>query len=422
MSSIKKLRITRGNSALLPGSGFDVEALLAPQQALTLYFARANMRAPAVEFVSLELAFGRVLAQHAIADAAYPAAPRSAMDGFAVRSSETPGRLRVVGEIFMGQMWRDRIPANGAVRIPTGGVVPPDADAVVPFEDVRVDEDSIEVPKAVPAGDAVTPAGSDMRAGEQVLEAGRRIGGAELGVLATLGITAVPVYRRPLIVVLSSGDELVDAGSTPTPAQVRDSNRWAVAGTLQALGAVVRHLPKVPDTAPALESTLREAVALADAVILTGGSSVGERDLTPSIVERLGKPGVVVHGLRVKPGKPTVLASIDGKPVIGLPGNPTSALMILQAVAAPIICELAGSKHNPVMSAARLADVYRKRHGWTWFVPVRVEERAGGAIAYPLEMRSSMVSLLARASGFVTLDETVETLPSGHGVRVTRFI
>jgi putative molybdopterin biosynthesis protein len=260
-----------------------------------------------------------------------------------------------------------------------------------------------------------------MRAGEQVLEAGRRIGGAELGVLATLGITAVPVYRRPTIAVISSGDELVDPTAAPTPAQVRDSNRWAIAGTLHALGTSVRHLPSVPDNAQRLEALLREAVALADAVILTGGSSVGERDLTPRIIERLGRPGVIVHGLRVKPGKPTVLASIDGKPVIGLPGNPTSALMILEAVAAPIVCELAGSKHRPLTGEARLARDYRKKPGWTWFVPVRVEEGTGDAIAYPLEMRSSMVSLLARASGFITLDETVETLSSGHAVRVTRF-
>ena len=412
----------RPNSALLPGSGFDVQALLAPQQALTLYFARARLRAPSTEFAALEAAYGRVLAQDVVADAAYPAMPRSAMDGFAVRSAETPGRLRVAGEIRIGRQWAQALPAHAAVRIPTGGVVPSQVDAVVPFEDVKEEQDEIVVPNRVEPGEAVTPAGSDMQAGELILEAGRRIGGADLGVFATLGITAIPVYRRPIVAVISSGDELIDVSATPGPAQVRDSNRWALAGVLQGLGASVRHLPTVADSAPRLEALLHEAVASADAVVLTGGSSVGERDLTPRIVDGLGKPGVIVHGLRVKPGKPTVLASAGGKPVIGLPGNPTSALMILQAVAAPIVCTLSGISHRPATVHAQLARPYRKRPGWTWFVPVKLEDRRDSLLADPLEMRSSMTSLLARASGFVTLDETVETLAQGDPVRVTRFI
>jgi molybdenum cofactor synthesis domain-containing protein len=261
-----------------------------------------------------------------------------------------------------------------------------------------------------------------MCAGETLLEPGRRIGGAELGVLATLGIASVAVYRRPVIGVISSGDELVEITVQPTPAQVRDSNRWAVAGTLEALGAVVRHLPTAPDDPARLEALLREAIATCDGVVLTGGSSVGERDFTPRIIAQLGAPGVIVHGLRVKPGKPTVLASIGGKPVIGLPGNPASALVILQAVAAPIVAWLTGRPVQRVVETARLGAEVRKRAGWTWFVPVQVDEAAGVRTAYPLELRSSSVSLLARASGFLVLDETVESLPAGEPVAVTRFL
>ncbi len=415
-------RITRGNSALLQETGFDVNALLAPEQALTLYFAHAKLRAPQTEFVPLEHAFGRVLAQQIDSDAAYPAAPRSAMDGFALRSSDTPGRLQVAGEIRMGHTWTSPVPAKGAVRIPTGGVVPAETDAVVPIEDVRIDGTGIEVADTVPPADCITPAGSDMRAGEPVLERGRRIAGPELGVLATLGVVSVPVFRRPVVAVLSSGDELVDAARTPGPGQIRDSNRWALSGTLQALGAAVRHVPTAPDDPARLEGILREAVATADAVILTGGSSVGERDFTPRIVDELGEPGVIVHGLRVKPGKPTVLASVDGKPVIGLPGNPTSSLMILEAVAAPIVASLVGASHKPAWLQARLATPYSKRPGWTWFVPVRLDETGAQLLAHPLEMRSSWVSLLSRASGFMILDETIENLSAGTDVRVTRFI
>ena len=382
---------------------------------------RAQLRKPETEFVALDRAYGRVLARGVSADAPYPAVPRSAMDGFALRSAETPGRLRIAGAVRMGHPWDEALPEHAAVRIPTGGAVPAEADAVVPIEDVRVSGDVVEVPAAIPAGDCITPAGSDMRGGEALLEAGRRIGGPELGLLATLGVVAVPVYRRPVFAVLSSGDELVDPATVPGPAQVRDSNRWAVAGALEALGAAVRHVPTAPDEPGRLEALLREAVATADAVVLTGGSSVGERDLTPRIVERLGHPGVIVHGLRVKPGKPTVLASVEGKPVVGLPGNPASALMILEAVASPIVRLLAGGGPHASTLECRLGEPYRKRKGWTWYVPVRLEESGSSVTAFPLEMRSSSVSLLARASGYLTLGEGVEALPAGAQVRVTRF-
>lgn len=402
--------------------GFQTDALLAPEQALTLYFAHAKLRSPQTEYVQLDHALRRVLAEPIVSDAAYPAAPRSAMDGFAVRSADTPGRLALAGEIRIGHAWSGALPAKTAVRIPTGGVVPEGADAVVPIEDARLNGESVEVPDRVPAGDCVTPAGSDMRAGETLLQPGRRIGGAELGVLATLGIASVAVYRRPVIGVISSGDELVELTAQPTTAQVRDSNRWAVAGTLEALGAAVRHLPTAPDDPARLEALLREAVATCDGVVLTGGSSVGERDFTPRIISQLGAPGVIVHGLRVKPGKPTVLAAVGGKPVIGLPGNPTSALVILEAVAAPIVASLVGRRVWPCIEHMRLAADVRKRLGWTWFVPVKVDEADGARAAYPLELRSSSASLLARASGFLTLDETVETAAAGTPVAVTRFL
>src|SRR5205823_3610072 len=160
------------------------------------------------------------------------------------------------------------------------------------------------------AGGCIVPAGSDMRPGETIMEEGRRIGGAELGVLAALRTVDVPVYAVPLFAIVSSGDELVDIRSRPHGAQVPDSNRWALAGKLQALGAAVKHYPIAPDEEAGFEKLLRTAAAECDGVILSGGSSVGLRDLTPRLIDRLGEPGVIVHGLRVKPGKPTVLASV----------------------------------------------------------------------------------------------------------------
>jgi len=182
-----------------------------------------------------------------------------------------------------------------------------------------------------------------MRAGELLLSAGRRIGGPELGVLATLGYARICVYRIPVFAILYSGDELVEVDAAPSEAQVRDSNSYAIGGTLEAMGAHARRFPRVPDDPLVLERTLGDAIARTDGVVISGGSSVGPRDFTPEILDRMGKPGVLVHGLKVKPGKPTVLASVDGKPVIGLPGNPASALVVLEAVASAIVGAIAST-------------------------------------------------------------------------------
>jgi molybdopterin molybdotransferase len=401
--------------------GFRTDALLAPEQARTLFFARVRLRSPDIEYVAIEQALRRVLAAPIVCDRDYPQLARSAMDGFAVRSADTPGRLRIGGEVRMGHAYTKGLGPLEAVRIPTGGALPAGADAVVPVEDARCSGESVQIDAAA-AGDCVVPAGSDMRRGETMLLPGRVVGAPELSVLATLGATRVPVYRRPRVALISSGDELVDASAEPGPAQVRDSNRWALAGALEALGTHVHHLPIAPDDPARLAELLRRALDESDAVVLSGGSSVGERDYTPRIIDALAEPGVVVHGLRVKPGKPTVLAAAGTTPIIGLPGNPVSALMILEAVAAPILGALTGSTAAQVQVPARLAEPVRKRPGWTWFVPVRLRQAAGTLEAYPLELRSSSAGLLARASGFVVLDESVETMAAGLPVEVTRFL
>jgi molybdenum cofactor synthesis domain-containing protein len=419
---MKERRIMRGLQSDLQTIGFRNDALLAPEQALALFFSRAELRERTVESVAFETAAGRVLAGPVIADADYPAIARSAMDGFALRSQQTPGTLRIEGEIRMGEPWAGELGAGNAVRIPTGGALPAGADCVVPIEEAEAVGRDVRIETAVAAGANIVAAGSDMRAGETLLEEGRRIGGAELGAIAALGMASVPVYAVPVFGIVSSGDEIVDVRAKPGPAQVRDSNRWALAAKLARLGAAVKHYPIAPDDETEFGRILQAAVAECDGVILSGGSSVGLRDLTPRLVERCGSPGVIVHGLRVKPGKPTLLASAQGKPVIGLPGNPTSALMILEAVAGTIVAQCAGALPQRSHVEALLANPVRKRLGWTQFVPVRLEETAGICTAFPLDMHSASVSLLARASGFLTLGETVESAAAGETVTAVRFL
>lgn len=418
---MEKRALMQSANPVLPATGFMEERLLPPRQGVVAFLTRVSLAPPRTEPVALEDAFGRVLAEPIVAGEDYPAAPRSVMDGFALRSSETPGDFAIVDEVRMGAA-PDRVLAeHTAMRIPTGGILPEGADAVVPIEDAIAKGDRISV-GAIGARAHVAERGADMRRGETVLSARRRVRAAEIGVLASLGVTAVPVCRRPVIAVLSSGDELVDPSTTPAPGQLRDSNRYVVAASLRAMGAAPRHYATLRDEAAEFEAALEHALEECDGVIVTGGSSVGERDRLPAAVAKIARPGAIVHGLRVKPGKPTLLGAAGGKPIIGLPGNPTSALLILEAVAAPIVAALCGATVAAATLQARLAEPARSRANWTWYVPVRLEDEGRMPSAHPLALRSFSVSLPARADGYVIMEELDEEWPAGTIVTVHRFL
>ena len=400
--------------ALQTGETFDHDHLYEPQAGVAAYLAAVTLSPPAVETVGLADAVGRILARDAVADALYPADPRSTMDGFAILVADGDALRHIVGEVRMGHAPPGPLGPGEAMRIPTGGVVPDGADAVIPVEDVdECDFDgeagsTISLNEDIVPGENVTAAGDDMRPGDRILTAGLRIGGPELAVLATLGIVDVPVYARPRVAIISTGDELVDASQKPGRGQVRDSNRWAIAAALTALGS---------------------ALDAADAVVLTGGSSVGVRDLTPQVIELLAaattpkSPGVVVHGLKAKPGKPTVFAMVGGKPVIGLPGNPASSLMMLEAVVAPVFAALAGSAAVPSGAIpATTSARFSGRPGWTWYIPVELRVENGRVFAGPLALRSAHTSLLARAHGYLTVGPDPSDVPAGTLVTVHRFL
>jgi molybdopterin molybdotransferase len=414
----------RKSATLLPGQTFEPERLYDPAGALAAYRSAVPLGPLGSERVPLDEADGRVLAEDARADADYPSHRRSTMDGFAVRAGAEA--YTVVAEIRMGHAPPRALAPGEAMRIPTGGALPDGADAVVPVEDVREREDgatvTIELAGPLAPGENFTPVAADMRRGEVVLSAGRRIGAPELGVLATLGMTEPLVYRRPRVAIISTGDELVDAGATPGIGQVRDSNRYGLAGSLRAMGAEPLQMPRAPDTLDGLRAALEAALAAADAVLLSGGSSVGARDLAPDVIEAFGPPGVVVHGLRVKPGKPTVLAAAGAKPVFGLPGNPASSLTILEAVVAPLIRALTGDAGGgPRPIRARATEPFRGRRGWTWYVPARLERGAQGWTATPIAIRSALTALLARGSGYVIVHEDASEVPAGGEVDVVPF-
>ncbi len=416
----------RPSSAVLRGDArgertFVAERLLAPSQAICAYLARVELATPPTERVALDAAAGRILARDAIARDDHPSHARSTMDGFAIRSGGA-SRRTIVGEILMGAPPPRAIEAGETLHIPTGGALPDGADAVIPLEDVELDGETIVMRASVAAGENLTQRAADLRAGERVLPAGRKLGAPELGLLATLGWAEVDVYARPRFGIISTGDELIDVGAVPQLGQIRDSNRFAIGASLQALGAEALHLPRVGDDGDALRAALRAALERCDGVVLTGGSSVGQRDLTPQIVAELGDPGVVVHGVRVKPGKPTLFGAVGSKPILGLPGNPTSALMILEAVARPIVVACTGATYDaPATIEAIAGTPFRGREGWTWYVPATLRSTGAMLAAQALPIRSSHVSLLARASGYVVLGEGSGSIETGERVSVTLF-
>jgi molybdenum cofactor synthesis domain-containing protein len=414
--------INQSVNPLLPTIGFVTETLLAPQQAIVAFFARAPLAPPGTELVTLDDAFGRVLAQSVAADDDYPNAARSLMDGFALQSRFAPGDFELVAGVMMGAAPQIPLTPTTAMPIPTGGLLPPGADAVVPIEDAAADGSRLRVETSIEIGANVAARGADMRLGDALLKPGRRIRAAEVGVLATLGITDVLVYRRPTIAVLSSGDEIVEPQTRPRPGEIRDSNRYAIAASLRAMGALPRHYPTLRDEADTFESGLARALAQCDGVVLTGGSSVGERDRLPQAVAQIATPGVIVHGLRVKPGKPTLFGADGGKPILGLPGNPTSALFMLEAVAAPIVAALTGAPQEAATLQARLEKPATSRAGWTWYVPVSLRHDGGVPLAHPLALRSFSVSLAACADGYIVMDEGDEEWPAGTLVTVHRFL
>ena len=405
--------------ALQPGSTFEHEQLPRPEDGVATYLRAVPLAPRGTEHVELANAFGRVLAVDAIAGHPYPGEDRSTMDGFALRSADGRAPRRIAGTVRMGWPLDGALRPGEAVRIPTGGVLPEGADAVVPLEDADEDGELVTPRETPEAGSYFTRRGDDMRAGDAVLPRGRRIGAAELSVLATLGLAQVEVYLRPRVAVVSTGDELVPANAALGPGQVRDSNRWAIAGGLIALGCDPVHLESARDEVALVAARIAEGLTVADAVVLTGGSSVGARDCVPAAIDTLATPpGVLVHGLKVKPGKPTVLAAVGTTPVIGLPGNPASALTILDAVVAPIFTALSGAREaRRTTVATRAAVPFAGRDGWTWYVPAVI----GPDGASPLPLRSSHTSLLARADGYVVVGPQPARIEAGQPVTVVRY-
>ena len=308
-----------------------------------------------VERIELARSVGRVLAEDLIAESPLPAFPSSAVDGYAVRAADAGKTLRVVGESAAGRPFDSSLPAGTAARILTGGVVPDGADCIVMVEDVHVSGDTVTVPASLRAGSNFHRIGDDLREGDRILSAGAQLGAAELGIAAATGRAELPVRRRPRVALMSTGDELVEVGRTPGRGQIPDSNRWALLAALREAGADVDVLGIAPDEAEPLRRVVVDALKGADALVTSGGVSVGTHDLVKPLLESLGT--VHVGRVKLKPGKPFTFATLaDHRVAFGLPGFPVSSLVTFEVFVRPALRKMQGfaQLHRPTL-AVRLA-------------------------------------------------------------------
>lgn len=403
-------------------------SLITPGEALEILFNVLNPEVKS-EIVQTERALGRVTTEDILSPQDLPDFKRSTVDGYAVLAKDThgagetlPAYLMIKDEVPMGDEPDFSLASQECALIHTGGMLPRDADAVVMVEDTQILESGeIEVFRAVAKGENVIEVGEDISAGEIVIPKGTRLRPAEIGGLMALGFTSVSTAIPPVIGILSSGDEIVSPSQKTKPGEVRDINSYTLAALIEDLGGEVVHYGIIADSRDEMLKALEKAQQECDHLIVTAGSSASTRDLTAEIMNTLGDPGVLVHGISIKPGKPTIFAVSGEKVMIGLPGNPVSALVIAIVLVSPIIeayLGIRGSRPKPALSAELTVNISSQTGREDW-IPVRViRTPEGGFHAEPVFGRSNLIFILARSDGLIRIPASATGLEAGTLVTV----
>jgi putative molybdopterin biosynthesis protein len=391
-----------------------------------------------IEQVSLDAALGRVLAADVTSPVDVPSFDRSNVDGYAViaedtfgASEEVPRLVQLADEIIHTAVVPATVIQRGtAVSIATGGMMPRGADAVVMIEHADIAGNELRVARAVTAGSGVSFAGTDITAGETVLRLGQILTSRDTGVLAAIGVATVDAWRKPIVAILSTGDEIIPPGQPMQPARIYDSNAQVLADAVRELGGEPLRLGITPDDADALRAKVRDALNAADIVLLSGGTSKGAGDISYRVVAELTDPGIVAHGVALKPGKPICLAASGGRPVVVLPGFPTSAIFTFHEFVAPVLSSMAGRTHEERATVqARLAVRVNSEIGRTEYLLVGLVEIPSPEsripnpdsrvlAAYPMGQGSGSVTTFSRADGFTTIGRHEEIVPAGTTVSV----
>lgn len=383
------------------------------------------------ERVSLSEAHNRVLAEDVVAQMDIPPFTRSTVDGYAVRATDTfgadedrPVTLKLCGRIDIGEPPSVVVEKGSAAEIVTGAPLPRGSDAVVMLEHAIKRGRTVFLHHSVSKGQNVMRAGSDIREGEKILKRGQRLFSREIGVLAALGLTQINVYKQPIVAIVSTGSEIVELGKPLPPGKVYDINAYALSAAVVECGGKPVSWGIIPDETEQLKKAFRDMLNSADIVISSGGVSVGPTDAVPQVLNALGKPGVIVCGIAMKPGKPTTIAVIDGKPVFSLPGHPTSSLLTFHLLVRPVIISMAGrSEETPLtLKAVASAKIFPARGRRTFVMVSLTREKSGRLVASPVPIGlSGAITTLAKADGFIEIGESQQFISAGDEVTVCLF-
>ena len=395
-----------------------------PEEVLALIETHFSPVAP-TEILPLGQAVGRVLAESVAATEYVPDFDRSTVDGYAVRARDTfgcsdaiPAILPLQGEVLMGQGARFPLRPEECVAVPTGGAVPQGADSVVMIEYTEdYGDGTIGISKPAAPGQNMIFRGDDVFPGKVILEKGRVLSSQDIGALAAIGRIRVPVCKKLTVGVISTGDELVPPEVTPGPGQVRDVNSPMLEAMLGCFGANVINYGIVADNEALLSETVHKALSQCDAVLLSGGSSVGVKDAACRIIESMGS--LLLHGIAIKPGKPTILGKAGCKPLIGLPGHPVAAYFITKLFVLPLLGRLMGRKQEQYTTTARITENISANHGRAQYQCCRLERKDGVLYATPIRGKSGLITTLAGAEGYFCIDRDCEGLPKFAEIQVT---
>jgi molybdopterin molybdotransferase len=407
----------------------DLFTVMRRQEVATLLESEFSKWKQEQEWVSIEDALGRVLAADLVSEENIPPFRRSTVDGYALRAADTtgcsdslPAFLQMLGETRMGEGTDLEVQAEQAVYVPTGGIVPRGADAICMIEYTENFQDEIAIQRPMSQLENLVELGDDVSIGECVLQKGSRIQTQHIGAIAALGRNRVLVKKRIRVAILSTGDELVGPGKPLKLGQIRDSNTDALRAMAIALGCEVVIADRILDQFDALQSGLQKAISESDLVLISGGSSVGTLDMTPDIINSLGEPGILVHGIAIKPGKPTMVAKVQNKAVFGLPGHPASCLIAYKTIVEPFIQSTLLDERIKSFPLTAVADFQiHVSSGRDVFYMVQIQENEGRWIAKPVHGKSGMVSLLSKADGYIEIPMEKEGIQRGEIVFVHRF-
>jgi molybdopterin molybdotransferase len=363
-----------------------------------------------IEKIEVTQSLDRVTANEVLAPEDLPAFTRSVMDGYALKaedafgvSEDKPKSLKIIGSVEMGIKPEMEVKNGEAVKIPTGGMLPLGADGVIMVEDTDFKDDKVKIYNSISPGENIVERGSDVEAGQVVLAEGHKLRSQDIGALAGLGIEEIDVYEKPKVGIISTGDELLPLGEELEPGEIRDINSYSLSSLVSESGGTSISSEIIEDNAESLKSAIERMAPRVDFLLISGGSSVGTKDLTYEVVDELSSEGVLIHGIAVKPGKPTIFAKIDDVAVYGLPGHPVSAMIVFKKFVAPYLKKRIGVNDIPHKIIAEFDQNVSSAPGREDYLRVKLEKREEGFIAKPVRGESSLIMTMVEADGLVKI-------------------